>query len=175
MKPRIIGAAIIVVVATVVLPLLFQNPIKYPDIPDFVIPPEPAMRELSFVKPPEHYAGLKARLDNGSPRDTLVPNQVPHELTNAASAKTNGASSANQDNNATQTSQRKSFKLGDSGLPDAWSVRLATFKEYPNAAALRDKLRKAGYKVYTKQVRSAKSDLVQVLVGPKRTNDSAKK
>ncbi len=52
--------------------------------------------------------------------------------------------------------------LDSRGIPVAWSLQLASFKDESNAKALRSDLNKAGYKVYIRHG----GDLVRVYIGP---------
>lgn len=147
MKPRLVGAVIILAIASIVLPLLFQNPVKYPDVPDFIIPPEPAMPDLASAKVPEQYEMLKKR---------LAENPLEKQTDNSAELK--------QKNR--KADKGLAFNLDGDKLPVAWSIRLATFKNYDNASSLGQKLREAGFKVYTRRVSNSSGDWVQVFVGP---------
>ena len=52
--------------------------------------------------------------------------------------------------------------LDQQGVPVAWTLQLASFKDSANARALRKQLLKAGHKVYSRKTGS----LVKVYVGP---------
>ena len=52
--------------------------------------------------------------------------------------------------------------LDQEGVPAAWTLQLASFKNAANARALRKQLLKAGHKVYSRK----NGDLVKVYVGP---------
>jgi DedD protein len=53
-------------------------------------------------------------------------------------------------------------RLDENGIPAAWSLQLASFKDERNAKSLRADLTKAGYKVYIRRA----NDLVRVYIGP---------
>ncbi|MGB1239022.1 MAG: SPOR domain-containing protein [Pseudomonadales bacterium] len=53
-------------------------------------------------------------------------------------------------------------QLDTEGVPVAWTLQLASFRDESNARALRKQLLKAGHKVYTR----ASGDIVKVYVGP---------
>jgi DedD protein len=57
-------------------------------------------------------------------------------------------------------------QLNASGLPEGWSVRLGSFSDADNAAALLGRLQAAGYKAYTRDMASKQGSLVGVFVGP---------
>nr|WP_242521776.1 SPOR domain-containing protein [Motiliproteus sp. SC1-56] len=52
--------------------------------------------------------------------------------------------------------------LDTQGVPVAWTLQLASFRDHGNASKLQARLVKAGYKAYLRQ----KSELTQVFVGP---------
>lgn len=52
--------------------------------------------------------------------------------------------------------------LDQEGVPVAWTLQLASFKDETNARALRKQLINAGHKVYTRK----QADLIKVYVGP---------
>lgn len=53
-------------------------------------------------------------------------------------------------------------RLDENGIPAAWSLQLASFRDERNAKSLRADLTKAGYKVYIRR----SNDLVRVYIGP---------
>lgn len=52
------------------------------------------------------------------------------------------------------------------GLPESWSVRLASFSNAANASALVTRLQDAGHRAYTRRVDSSQGPLTAVFVGP---------
>ena len=63
---------------------------------------------------------------------------------------------------STAQAAHKKVALDQQGVPTAWTLQLASFKDAANARALRKQLLKAGHKVYTRQ----NGSLVKVYVGP---------
>ena len=57
-------------------------------------------------------------------------------------------------------------QLGEDGLPSGWSVRLGLFSNADNAAVLLERLQKAGYRAYIRQIESDEGQLRGVFVGP---------
>lgn len=51
-------------------------------------------------------------------------------------------------------------------VPVSWTLQLASFKERDNADALRDRLRKAGYKAYVRYRADQKPAMARVFIGP---------
>ena len=57
-------------------------------------------------------------------------------------------------------------QLGEDGLPSGWSVRLGLFSNADNAAVLLERLQKAGYRAYIREIESDEGQLRGVFVGP---------
>lgn len=56
--------------------------------------------------------------------------------------------------------------LDSVGLPEGWSVRLASFSSYPNALNLVDRLQSRGHPAYIREIPSEQGILTAVFVGP---------
>lgn len=56
--------------------------------------------------------------------------------------------------------------LDAQGLPEGWSVRLASFSNTANASALVTRLQAGGHRAYTRRVDSSQGVLTAVFVGP---------
>jgi DedD protein len=56
--------------------------------------------------------------------------------------------------------------LDSAGLPEGWSVRLASFSSEANALALVQRLQARGHRAYTRQITSTQGPLIAVFVGP---------
>lgn len=56
--------------------------------------------------------------------------------------------------------------LDAQGLPEGWSVRLASFSSTDNASALVTRLQAGGHRAYTRRVDSSQGVLTAVFVGP---------
>lgn len=56
--------------------------------------------------------------------------------------------------------------LDNVGLPEGWSVRLASFSSYANALNLVDRLQSRGHPAYIREMPSAQGMLTAVFVGP---------
>ena len=56
--------------------------------------------------------------------------------------------------------------LGQSALPEGWSIRLGSFAKQENATNLVERLHASEYKAYTRNISNSAGELVSVLVGP---------
>lgn len=57
-------------------------------------------------------------------------------------------------------------RLDPVGLPEGWSVRLASFSDAANASNLLDILQSSGHRAYTRTISSSQGPLTAVYVGP---------
>ncbi len=57
-------------------------------------------------------------------------------------------------------------QLSNLGLPQGWVVRLGSFSDSENASNLVTRLQSAGYKAYSRAMRSGQGALTGVFVGP---------
>jgi DedD protein len=132
-KKKIVGALAIAFIIMVFFPLFFSgNGYKERHLPS-IIPDRPATQTFDNIEPL-----LKPLADASQ----VAPMPVPVE-----------------DEVLKQVNQAV---LDQQGVPVAWTLQLASFKDEANARALRKQLLKAGHKVYTRK----NGSLVKVYVGP---------
>lgn len=188
-KQRLIGLAVVVTAAVVVLPLVLTGdgyrerqlqtqippepaPFKTPDmtlksqvLPDTRSYPDVKVAEApsapaAEIRPVE-VAPAQAATPVEQPEVAVakVPKPAPVTVseTEAAAAKTPVAPSV----------EELRPELDAQGVPVAWTLQLASFKDESNAKALRKQLIDAGHKVYTRR----QADLYKVFVGPEAQRD----
>ena len=148
-KQRLAGAAILVLAAVILIPVFFDG------------------------------AGYKERhLESSIPEPAIVPQMVEIETENQQLPDTTVAAEpaapvtvveipveiaeAVEQHKPVIVQQDDPPALDKQGVPVAWSLQLASFKDEDNARGLRRKLIEAGYQVYTRK----NGDLIKVLFGP---------
>lgn len=132
-KKQIIGALAVIFILLVMFPFLFDGAgYKERHLPS-IIPAKPEVATFKNIEP----------LLKPLPRTSQV---APPKV------KDKGV-----DNLAEEVAQ-----VDQQGVPVAWTLQLASFKDAANARALRKQLLKAGHKVYSRQ----NGTLVKVYVGP---------
>lgn len=144
-KRRLVGAAVLVVFAIMILPVLFDGDGRVPesDLPN--MPP--------VIKKPD-VSNLRVDL----PVEARMPPEQAAEL--------DVPSAPAQDALAQPTG------VDEQGQPRAWSLQIASFKSSENAARLRDELRTMGYRAYHQESQlSDGSLLTQVMIGPEQEYD----
>lgn len=160
-KQRIIGAVIIVSLAVIFVPMLFDEPheerqrqsLEIPEEPDFPEvrvdePREPEMREPDeAVEPPT------ADVEPSEPEErTQQPEPEPADDEVAALEQDRSGEDAGAP--------------GSTALEGAYLVQLGSFGSADNARALRDKVREEGMDAYTEAVSRDDETFNRVYAGP---------
>jgi len=196
-KQRIVGIAVLLVAAVVLLPALFDGegsyplplesripaPVPFPDAPRAVPErpvitadsadiriatnptleaveeevPEPvaqeqiaqSVAETAPETPADETPEISAPLARTAPEQAPVP-AVPEPAPAATPAPAASAPAS----------------LDSTGLPQGWSVRLASFSNQTNARNLVERLQNNGHRAYTRQLSSSQGPLTAVYVGP---------
>lgn len=194
-KQRVVGIAVIVIAAVVLLPVLFDGQGSYelpiesriPEPTPFPTPPriiperpvivadgEPASVVTQAVEEPAAQDSAEPELNPLTP-DSVASNQNTDPVEPPAAADDDnapvsiddiiaslGLDSAQNDTAGSDSAPR----LDADGLPEGWSVRLASFSSESNARNLVERLSSAGHRAYTRVLESSQGPLVAVFVGP---------
>jgi DedD protein len=181
-KQRVVGATVLVIAAAVILPVLFDGQGSYelplesripaaeafPDVPQ-AIAERPVIAadtgQLGFQPDAEPLdslpedAPVSANAQN-LPADTLATTVI---LPSAEPELQAGAASTPAPLAAPVVAPPV---LDSAGLPEGWSVRLASFSSEANARSLVERLQARGHRAYTRQITSTQGPLIAVFVGP---------
>lgn len=186
-KQRVVGIAVIVIAAVVLLPVLFDGqgsydlpiesripePTPFP-IPPRIIPERPVIAtdadrpsELAAAEAPSAQDSIEpdptlsdADTTAAEPPSVAIDDSAPVSIDDIIASL--NLDSAQRDTDANDAAPR----LDADGLPEGWSVRLASFSSEANARNLLERLQRAGHRAYTKQMASSQGPLVGVFVGP---------
>ena len=194
-KQRVVGIAVIVIAAVVLLPVLFDGQGSYelpiesripeptpfptppriiPERPVIVADSEPASVVTQAVEEPAAQDSAEPVPDPVNP-DSVVSNQNTDPAEPPAAADDDNApmsiddiiASLGLDSAQSETASSDSApRLDADGLPEGWSVRLASFSSESNARNLVERLSNAGHRAYTRVLESSQGPLVAVFVGP---------
>jgi DedD protein len=146
LKQRVIGAIVLVALAIVFIPIIFDENQTGPSNVELEIPKKPkiSMLPIERAKPPELDAKIVERPK--APTPEVVP-ALPKETVDTPSID-------------------EAALFDNANMPVSWTLQLGTFKDQNNAETLRDRLRKSGYKAYLKVDRTEKPNLSRVYIGP---------
>ncbi|MEX0963428.1 MAG: SPOR domain-containing protein [Pseudohongiellaceae bacterium] len=168
-KQRIVGTVVLLALALIFLPIIFdgqgsyQPPIssRIPDTPVIAIVPEPIQSRPVIV----------GAVDAPEQETTTEEEPATEEIAAASDAGTDSQATEEPDDVVEITESQAIFsrevpQLSDAGLPQGWSVRLGSFSDAQNASTLVSRLQEAGYKAYTRAIPSNQGSLTGVFVGP---------
>jgi len=167
-KQRIVGTAVLLALALIFLPIIFdgegsyQAPVssRIPEAPIISILPEPTQSRPVIV-------GNVETIEPKAPETVSLIEEVA-ELVEEPSAAIATQETVN-DVEITESGpifSREVPQLSDAGLPQGWVVRLGSFSDSENASNLVTRLQDAGYKAYSRVIRSSQQTLTGVFVGP---------
>ena len=167
-KQRIVGTVVLLALALIFLPIIFdgegsyQAPVssRIPDTPIISILPEPTQSRPVII----------GNVETIEPEVAATVSLIEEvtELVEEPSVVIATAESV-RDVEITESApvfSREVMQLSDAGLPQGWVVRLGSFFFFVNASNLVTRLQDAGYKAYSRVMRSSQEALTGVFVGP---------
>ena len=159
-KHRIVGASVLLLLALILFPIIFDGQGSYQSQLTSRIPIEPVVSILQ--EPVQVRPVIIADTENGQP----LRQESNIDTTAASFGESRDSSPAGiiVEEDVEVSDQNRS--LDAAGLPQGWSVRLGSFAETSNANNLVDRLQSAGYKAYTNIIPREAGNLTSVLVGP---------
>lgn len=184
LKQRLVGAFVILSLAVIFLPMLFDKPHREGSAEVEQVPPKPTRETVVISRPTKpDYEKRVVVSEQGAKEESRLPKLVAaqSEAKNSVEdvASSDGASgivtTSEQEKEALDSSAEQ--KEGASRVVETkvysnvWMVQLGTFSKRENAYALRDRLRELGVNGHTKPVKS--SDAIRVFAGPYVTKKEA--
>lgn len=159
-KQRIIGAFVLFALALIFFPLLFDLSGENQIDTTPQIPPMPEIEEVTIPEPqrPENITPPKSFEEAFQPpidpeeAESLQPTVDPEEAVNL---------------------QPEPPSLNEEGLPNAWVIQVASFREPEKATQLEKTLQADGFKSYQQSVQIKNTTVYRVFVGPKVLKQTA--
>lgn len=181
---RIVGTIIVAAVAIIFLPDIFDGEKeRYQEV----------FEEIP-VAPETNFTANKNKLDNQEfvalKQDEIVDEIALDDEQGGANASSNeNGEDVNQtpakvkttkDNKSAELKEDKVVKVNPVTPPKAkadtaWVIQLGSFRHKNNVAQLVEKLRKAGYTVFTHPIKTKSGTLTKVFVGPELNKSSLEK
>ena len=168
-KQRIVGTVVLLTLAFIFLPIVFDGQGSYepamtsriPDSPQVSILPEQVQSRPIII------AETETETETETEREAELASPASND---AAGAEVPIAVEAAPESVGGTTSEpvfsREVPQLDRAGLPQAWVVQLASFADVENARNLLARLQSAGYKAYIRSVVGDQGGRSRVLVGP---------
>ncbi|PXX91951.1 sporulation protein [Marinobacter vulgaris] len=178
LKQRIIGALVLVSLAVIFVPMMFDEPHSERESTSIKIPEEPPFPEVEAPEPDVADAPAYRLEESGEDEPaSSVPEpsfeEPPREVSEVEApepAPTVEEPEVSQQQ-ASETEPEEPVSEEDSAeftrsLEGAWVVQLGSFGSADNARNLRDKVRDRGYKSHLQQVTRGDAELTRVFTGP---------
>ncbi|WIO73060.1 SPOR domain-containing protein [Porticoccaceae bacterium LTM1] len=173
LKQRIVGALVLVVIAVIFLPMVFNFDAERIIDRTSQIPPRPQIEPVTVAEP-DRPADIDypAELDKAYQFDQSRT-EVEAEI--AAAKQQPGSSDAEmaRDEQPKVQNEPEPPKLSEQNLPEGWVIQVGSFKEQEKAQQLVEKLITDGYKAYQREAR--RQGYFRVYVGPNIDKGTAQK
>jgi DedD protein len=184
LKQRVVGAFVIISLAVIFLPMIFDEPrvtqsniiMPVPPRPDFKVieiemPKAPQFEELvvdqetnKVIVKQEQFTSSAGLTDENS-KETAAKTSSRTDIQEQPVAD----SSASSDVTSAPAAKILNHSPAVAHLPvfkNVWMVQLGTFSQRDNAFSLRDQLRKDGFDGHTKEVDLGGKPAIRVFTGP---------
>lgn len=169
LKERLVGAAVLVVIAVIFIPMLLTGPIDSGSITKTNIPDRPTEKFNSKLVPLSDSLKPATTVNKD---DTIIEDPVITDVNKEERAaksldKTLAQTESNSNTSVVskKSSQEKNVKDKQVGLT-AWVVQLGSFSSKVNADKLNLKLRKSGFPAFVEPLEQKKKTVYRVRVGP---------
>jgi len=176
LKQRLIGAAVLVILAVIFIPMLLDTSVDEKQVMSGTnIPTQPA--DMPAPPPAEDFSSRIVPLEQppeAAPATATAETPEPELSTGPASA----AEGPPPSDSATTTEETRApaveneDKAGSVGVT-AWVVQLGSFSSAENAEALNQKLRKARFKASGEPLRQNNGAVYRVRIGPELKRSDA--
>lgn len=183
LKQRIIGALVLVCLAVIFVPMIFDEPHSERQATPITIPEEPPFPEVDMPDEPametDNY-GLESQADPSLSEDPVAQAE-PQPSSEESAGDTgesagyrlientdqeNAGSSAPEEVAQSEPAEEQKPAEFTRSLEGAWIVQLGSFGKESNARGLRDKVLELGYDAHLQQVGSGDGRLTRVFSGP---------
>lgn len=181
-KQRIVGSVVLLSLALIFLPILFDGEGSYQAPVSSRIPEPPAIEAMPEANPrrpvilsDSDAINVAASEPEASAETSPAPNDAvaaePSPAAEAVAAQAQAEETAAADAEPAGLVSDTTFDA--TGLPEGWSVRLGSFSDASNAANLLQRLQDDGYKAYSRISQNNQRQLTVVYVGPWLERDRA--
>ena len=155
-KQRVVGVLVLISVVSILFPVVFDGGGRFQAELDSRIPSEPLIKNLPEPSPVRPIIIADSELSVLNPRTVSEPERLGDSETLQVSAT----------DEAEGDKVEQVPRIGQSKLPEGWSIRLGSFAKQENASNLVERLQASDYKAYTRNISNSAGELVSVLVGP---------
>lgn len=154
-KQRIVGSVVLLALAIIFLPIVFDGQGSYQIQTSNRIPAQPTVPIL-----PEPQQSRPLIISDADTAPTVT------EIEPAIQTRVEAAEGVTEVSTLKSDLSLDIPALDVEGLPQSWSVRLGSFSDTSNGEKLLQRLQNAGYKAYTRNIGEGQEELLGVFVGP---------
>ena len=171
LKQRIVGIIVLIALAMIFVPMLFDTKTKNSYVEATQIPEAPQMPKLNALDnsnatekaPPVETADSYQQQVWQHQDQAQEPNAFDEEEVDAE-PKTSGLSANSSD---TTSTVKPAVTMAEDGLPETWTLQVGMFSDKTNADVLRKQLTDKGYQAYVRELKDEKAGTTfKVFVGP---------
>ena len=138
-KQRVVGVLVLISVVSILFPVVFDGGGRFQAELDSRIPSEPLIKNLPEPSPVRPIIIADSELSVLNPRTVSEPERLGDSETLRVSAT----------DEAEGDKVEQVPRIGQSKLPEGWSIRLGSFAKQENASNLIERLQASDYKAYT--------------------------
>lgn len=174
LKQRLIGAAVLISLIVIFVPMLLRGPVenRVVEVP-VEIPPKP-FQVVGKKKPDQSPEKIIHSIpEQSSRKPVLVEEKATEEIVHKIPTKITKPSKqpdklVNQPTKITkQPVKTELIKESKKNIVElAWTLQVGSFSSSKNALALRDKLRTKGYRTFVESIKTSSGKMYRVRVGP---------
>lgn len=170
LKERLVGAAVLVAVAVIFIPIILSDSPETDSISGSNIPEKPdanfSSRIIPVIKHDDKSLSKDIGTDNIISEDKQIKdNQETVKETVVEKIEANKEKSAEMNSSRKENEVREAEIQANVGL-SVWVVQLGSFSNEENAQSLNKKLRKAGYPAFVEPLNKNGQTSYRVRVGP---------
>lgn len=173
LKQRLIGAVVLLAIAVIFIPVLFDRntmtPVdtssQVPPMPNIVIDPM-VVAEPPVVESPAPEPEAMLIPDDPAVSD-IAAEQEAQAKQIAEQSLTNATASTVEENIIKPDAPSQAPTLNASGVPNGWLLQVISYSEEPKARSFRDQLIEQGYPAFVRKASTSKGVHFRVYIGPK--------
>lgn len=178
LKQRILGAFVLISLAVIFIPMLFDEPHEETQAMLIPIPERPPLPSVHIEEPRpvpglEGYSAFEAEVPSSRSEAEQIPAQAAQQAAapvavvkpspeSAAPAQISESRPKTQSVTKTSPAPAKAERNAAGG----WILQVGTFKSHDNAKGLRDRLQAQGLNAYVREIGEGEGRLMRVFIGP---------
>ena len=176
LKQRLVGVAVLIALAVIFVPVLFNFQPSRPIDKATRIPPAPTIEPVEIREP------VKPEIDNEVPSHDRVfsvgqaPETAPQQVQQTAPPVEEPLEKRQvPERSLTELRSDPEVEpaLAESGLPESWVVQVASYSELSSAQQQVERLQAADFKAFHQTGQVGEKQVFRVFVGPFISRDSA--